>query len=143
MRYQAIRAAIEGPIQTAFGALSPAVPVFFDGITAAPANATTEYVRVNVTFGLTTEVTLTSNLDFVRGSVVIRVYSEKGKGPVRNQTLLDTAVTTLTSLSASTRDDSGIYLRPGAINGPTFSAEEASPHFVGRIDTSFTAEDQD
>tara|TARA_Y100000361_G_C11092358_1_gene307151 strand:- start:65 stop:496 length:432 start_codon:yes stop_codon:yes gene_type:complete len=143
MRYQAIRAAIEGPIQTAFGALSPAVPVFFDGITAAPANATTEYVRVNVAFGLTTEVTLTSNLDFVRGSVVIRVYSEKGKGPVRNQTLLDTAVTTLTSLSASTRDDSGIYLRPGAINGPTFSAEEASPHFVGRIDTSFTAEDQD
>lgn len=143
MRYQAIRAAIEGPIQTAFGALSPAVPVFFDGITAAPANATTEYVRVNVSFGLTTEVTLTDNLDFARGSVVIRVYSEKGKGPVRSQTLLDTAVTTLTSLSASTRDDSGIYLRPGAINGPTFSADEASPHFVGRIDTSFTAEDQD
>ena len=143
MRYQAIRAAIEGPIQTAFGALSPAVPVFFDGITAAPANATTEYVRVNVSFGLTTEVTLTDNLDFARGSVVIRVYSEKGKGPVRSQALLDTAVTTLTSLSASTRDDSGIYLRPGAINGPTFSADEASPHFVGRIDTSFTAEDQD
>lgn len=143
MRYQAIRAAIEGPIQTAFGALSPAVPVFFDGITAAPANATTEYVRVNVSFGLTTEVTLTSNLDFVRGSLVIVVYSEKGKGPVRSQTLLDTAVTTLTSLSASTRDDSGIYLRPGAINGPTFSATEGSPHFVGRIDTSFTAEDQD
>ena len=143
MRYQAIRAAIEGPIQTAFGALSPAVPVFFDGITAAPANATTEYVRVNVSFGLTTEVTLTSNLDFARGSVVIRVYSEKGKGHVRSQTLLDTAVTTLTSLSASARDDSGIYLRPGAINGPTFSADEASPHFVGRIDTSFTAEDQD
>ena len=143
MRYQAIRAAIEGPIQTAFGALSPAVPVFFDGITAAPANATTEYVRVNVSFGLTTEVTLTSNLDFARGSVVIRVYSEKGKGPVRNQTLLDTAVTTLTGLSASTRDNSGIYLRPGAINGPTFSATEGSPHFVGRIDTSFTAEDQD
>ena len=143
MRYQAIRAAIEGPIQTAFGALSPAVPVFFDGITAAPANATTEYVRVNVSFGLTTEVTLTDNLDFARGSVVIRVYSEKGKGPVRSQTLLDTAVTTLTGLSASTRDDSGIYLRSGAINGPTFSADEASPHFVGRIDTSFTAEDQD
>ena len=143
MRYQAIRAAIESPLQTAFGALDPAVPVFFDGITAAPANATTEYVRVNITFGLTTEVTLTSNLDFVRGSVVIIVYSEKGKGPARNQTLLNAAVTTLTGLSASTRDESGIYLRPGAINGPTFSAEEASPHFVGRIDTSFIAEDQD
>ena len=73
MRYQAIRAAIEGPIQTAFGALSPAVPVFFDGITAAPANATTEYVRVNVSFGLTTEVTLTSNLDFARGLSLIHI----------------------------------------------------------------------
>ncbi len=143
MRYQAIRAAIESPLQGAFGSLSPAVPVFFDGITAAPANATTEYIRVNITFGLTTEVTLTSNLDFIRGSVVIRVYSEKGKGPARNQTLLNTAVNTLTGLAASTRDDSGIYLRPGSVNGPIFSAEEASPHLVGRIDAPFTAEDQD
>ena len=143
MRYQQIRAAIEGPIQTAFSALSPAVPVFFDNITAAPANTTTEYVRVNIAFGVTTETTLTSNLDFARGSVTVRVYSEKGKGPARSQTLLDTAVTTLLGLSASTRDGSGIYMRPGAINGPTFSTTEASPHLVGRIDTSFVAEDQD
>jgi hypothetical protein len=45
---------IENPLLTAFGALSPAVPVYFDNITAAPPNTTTEYVRVNVTFGLTT-----------------------------------------------------------------------------------------
>lgn len=143
MRYQAVRAAIEAPLQTAFGALSPAIPVFFDNITAAPANTTTEYVRVNISFGLTTEPTLTNNLDFARGSVVVRVCSEKGKGPARSQTLLDTAVTTLLSLSASTRDGSGIYLRPGAINGPTFSTTDSSPHLVGRIDTSFVAEDQD
>ena len=108
MRYQQIRATVESPIQTAFGALSPAVPVFFDNITAAPANTTTEYVRVNIAFGLTTETTLTTNLDFARGSIIIRVYSEKGKGPARSQTLLNTAVTTLLTLPASTRDDSGI-----------------------------------
>lgn len=141
MNYQAIRAAVENPLLTAFNSLSPAVPVFFDNITAVPANTTTEYVRVNVTFGLTTEVTLTSNLDFVRGSVVIRVYSEKGKGPARNQTLLDTAVTTLLALSASTRAATGIYFRPGVVNGPTFSTTEQSPHMMGRIDTGFTAED--
>ena len=131
MRYQEIRAAIESPIQTAFGALSPAVPVFFD----------TEYVKVGVEFGLTTEQTLTTNLDRVRGSIVIRVYTEKGQGPARNQTLINTAVTTLTSLSASTRQATGIYLRPGLINGPSLSTTEASPHLVGRIDTSFMAED--
>ena len=141
MRYQAIRAAIEGPIQTAFGALSPAVPVFFDGITAAPANATTAYVRVTVSFGLTTEQTLESNLDRIRGSIVIRVYTEKGKGPARNQTLVDTAVSTLLSLSASTRAATGVYLRPGVIDGPVFSTTETSPHLVGRISTGFTAED--
>lgn len=142
MNYQAIRAAIENPLLTAFSDLSPAVPVYFDNITAAPANTTTEYVRVNINFGLTTETTLTSNLDFARGSIVIRVFSEKGQGPARNQTLLSTAVTTLTSLSASVRDGSGIYVRPGAINGPTFSAQEVSPHLMGRITTSFTAEEQ-
>jgi len=141
MRYQEVRAAIEAPIQTAFGALSPAVPVFFDNITAAPANATTEYVKVGVEFGLTTEQTLTTNLDRIRGSIVIRVYTEKGQGPARNQTLINTAVTTLTSLSASTRQATGIYLRPGVINGPTLSTTETSPHLVGRIDTGFMAED--
>lgn len=143
MRFQQIRAAVESPINTAFGALDPAVPVFFDNITAAPANSTTEYVTVNVSFGLLTEVTLTDDLDRVRGSIVIRVYTEKGKGPARNQTLLDTALTTIRGLTASTRDDSGIYLRPGQINGPTFSTTEASPHLVGRFDLPFSAEDQD
>tara|TARA_Y100000004_G_C8875236_1_gene395094 strand:- start:21 stop:452 length:432 start_codon:yes stop_codon:yes gene_type:complete len=141
MRYQAVRAAIESPLQTAFAALSPAVPVFFDNITAAPANSTTEYVKVAVEFGLTTEQTLQSNLDRIRGNVVIRVYTEKGKGPARSQTLVNTAVTTLLGLSASTRADSGVYLRPSAINGPTFSTTEASPHLMGQVDTGFIAED--
>ena len=89
MNYQAIRAAIESPLLTAFNNLSPAIPVFFDNITAAPANTTTEYVRINIAFGLTTEVTIASNLDYPRGTVVIRVYSEKGQGPARTQTLLN------------------------------------------------------
>jgi len=141
MRYQAVRAAVESPIQTAFGALSPAVPVFFDNITAAPENSTTEYIKVSLSFGLTTEQGLTTNLDRIRGSIVIRVYTEKGKGPARNQTLVDTAVTTLLSLSASTRAATGIYLRPGVVNGPTFSTAEESPHMMGRIDAGFIAED--
>ena len=141
MRYQTIRAAVESPIQTAFGTLSPAVPVFFDNITATPENSTTEYIKVSLSFGLTTEQGLTTNFDRIRGSIVIRVYTEKGKGPARNQTLVDTAVTTLLGLSASTRAATGIYLRPGVVNGPTFSTAEESPHMMGRIDAGFIAED--
>ena len=139
MNYQAIRAAIENPLLTAFNSLSPAVPVFFDNITAAPKNITTEYVRVNVTFGITNEATLTGSLDNARGAVIIRVFSEKGQGPARNQTLLTTATGVLETLNSTAKTDSGVFFRVGDIEGPTFSADEKSPHFMGRIQTGFRA----
>jgi len=139
MNYQAIRAAVENPLLSAFGSLSPAVPVFFDNITAVPANTTTEYVRVNVTFGLTNEATLTSSVDNARGAVVIRVFTEKGKGPARNQTLLTTAVSVLETLNNTAKTNSGVFFRVGDINGPTFSATEDAPMFMGRVDTGYVA----
>jgi len=139
VNYQAIRAAVENPLLTAFGALVPAVPVYFDNITAVPPNTTTEYVRVNVTFGITNEPTLTSSVDNARGAIVIRIFTEKGRGPSRNQTLLTTAVGVLEALNNTAKTTSGVFFRIGEINGPTFSATEEAPHFVGRIDTSYVA----
>lgn len=139
MNYQAIRAAVENPLLTAFGALVPAVPVYFDNITAVPPNTTTEYIRVNVTFGITNEPTLTSSVDNARGAIVIRVFTEKGRGPARNQTLLTTAVSALETLNNTAKTTSGVFFRVGEINGPTFSATEEAPHFVGRVDTSYVA----
>jgi hypothetical protein len=139
MNYQAIRAAIEQPLLNAFNALSPAVPVFFDNITAAPKNITTEYVRINVTFGITNEPTLTGSVDFARGAVVIRVFTEKGQGPARNQVLLNTAVDVLETLNETAKTSSGVFFRVSEIEGPTFSADERSPHFMGRIETGYKA----
>jgi hypothetical protein len=139
VNYQAIRAAVENPLLSAFGALVPAVPVYFDNITAVPPNTTTEYVRVNVTFGITNEPTLTSSVDNARGAIVIRIFTEKGRGPARNQTLLTTAVSALETLNDTAKTSSGVFFRVGEINGPTFSATEEAPHFVGRIDTSYVA----
>ena len=129
MNYQAIRAAIEKPLMDAFDALTPSVPVYFDNITAAPKNTTTEYVRINVTFGITNEPTLTSSVDFARGAVVIRVFTEKGRGPARNQTLVNTAVNVLETLNDTAKTSSGVFFRVGEINGPSFSSSETSPHF--------------
>ncbi len=103
MNYQKIRAEVENPLLTAFGALSHEIPVFFDNITAAPANSTTEYVRVNVTCGLTNDPTLGSSVDNARGSIVIRVFTKKGDGPARNQTLMTTAVDVLETLNDATK----------------------------------------
>jgi hypothetical protein len=111
MNYQAIRAAVENPLLSAFSALVPAVPVYFDNITAVPPNTTTEYVRVNVTFGITNEPTLTSSVDNARGAVVIRIFTEKGRGPARNQTLLTTAVNVLETLNDSTKGTTGVYFK--------------------------------
>ena len=141
MNYQSIRAAVESPLLTAFNGLSPAVPVFFDNITAAPLNTTTEYVRVNVTFGATNEATLTSSVDNARGAIVIRVFSEKAQGPARNQTLLTTAVGVLETLNdtAKTAVTGDVYFRIGEVIGPTFSATDKAPHFVGQINAGYVA----
>jgi len=139
MNYQAIRASVETPLLAAFGALVPAVPVYFDNITAVPPNTTTEYVRINITFGLTTDPTLTSTLDNARGAIIIRIFTEKGKGPGRVQTLLTKAVDVLETLSNGAKPATGVFVRTGAINGPTFSSTEDAPLFLGRIDTSFIA----
>ena len=143
MDYQAIRAAVENPILTAFTNLSPAVPVFFDNITSAPLGSTKEYVTVNVTFGETNEATLTSSVDTARGAVVIRTFSEKGKGPARNQTLVTTAVNVLETLNNTAKSNSGVFFRVGNITGPSFSTTENPPLFQGRIETSYVATDLD
>lgn len=139
MDYQAIRAAIEKPLLDAFEGLTPSVPVYFDNITAAPKNTTTEYVRVGVTFGVTNEPTLTSTVDFARGALVIQVFTEKGKGPARNQALLTEAVSVLENLNDKAKTSTGVFFRVSEIRGPSFSSTETSPHFVGRIDTGYTA----
>jgi hypothetical protein len=139
MNYQAIRAAAENPLLAAFGALVPPVPVFFDNITAVPPNTTTEYVRVNITFGITNEPTLTSSVDNARGAIVIRIFTEKGRGPARNQTLVTTAVNVLETLNNTAKTATGVYFRVGEITGPSFSVTDEAPMFVSRIEAPYTA----
>ena len=139
MNYQKIRAAVENPMLTAFGALSPAVPVFFENITAAPEGTTTEYVRINVTFGVTNEPTLGSSVDNAQGAIVIRIFTEKGKGPARNQTLVTTAVNVLETLNDTAKTNSGVFFKVGIIEGPSFSTTETPPMFMSTIDTSYVA----
>ena len=139
MNYQAIRAKVENPLLTAFGALNPAIPVFFDNITASPLNSTTEYVTVNVDFGLTNDPTLTASVDNARGLITIEVFTEKGKGPARNQTLITTAVDVLETLNSSEKTATGVYMRLGSIEGPSFSSTETAPLFAGEINVSFIA----
>ena len=137
MNYQGIRAKFETPIKTAYAALSPAVPVFFDNFGDVTSDADSEFVYVNIQFGITTQASLTGQFDQIQGIVVIRAFAEKDKGPARSQTLINTAFTSLQTINNTGQPTSGIYVRTGEITGPTF--EDDRPFFVSTIETNFQA----
>ena len=151
MNYQAIRAALEGPLVASYNALSPAVPVYFDNVFNYDSDAVDEFVDINIRFGLTTEQTLTTSHDFVRGIIVVQVFTRKGKGASRNQTLANSAFTVLQTLNDTAKPSTGVYVRLGAIDGPSFSPgfggqvpdqqsrRAFTPFFVSRIDAGFQA----
>ena len=148
MNYQSVRTAIETPFQTNYGALSPAIPIFFDNFYNVLADSVDEFINVNIQFGLTTETALTSSHNHIRGIIVVRVCTEKNKGPARNQTLATTAFTTLNTLDNTTKSTSGVYLGMGQIDGPSFTTVEGGqesrkglyPFFMSRIETNFQAQ---
>ena len=137
MNYQGIRSKFEAPINTAYAALTPAVPVFFDNFGDVVSDADSEFVYVNIQFGLTTEVGLTASLDNIRGIITVRAFAEKDKGPARSQTLINTAFTAIETLNNTGQPSSGIYVRTGEVSGPTFDTDR--PFFVSTIETNFHA----
>ena len=137
MNYQGIRSKFETPITAAYEALAPAIPVFFDNFGDVVSDADSEFVYINIQFGLTTEVALNSSLDNIRGIITVRAFAEKDKGAARSQTLINTAFTTLETINNTGQPTSCIYVRTGEITGPTF--EDDRPFFVSTIETNFQA----
>lgn len=139
MNYQSIRAKIEGPLLTAYNSQVPAIPVYFDNITAVPPDPPSEYVRVNVTFGLTTESTLEGSLDHARGALIVRCFAPKSAGPARCQQLIQLAKETIDTINLTKKTATSTYIRTGSITGPSFQSPDSSPHFIGKIETSWQA----
>ena len=137
MNYQGVRAKFEEPIKTAYAGLSPAVPVFFDNFGDVVSDAESEFVYVNIQFGITTQASLTNQFDQIQGIVTVRAFAEKDKGPARSQTLINTAFTSLQTINNTGQPTSGIYVRTGEITGPAF--EDDRPFFISRIETNFQA----
>ena len=139
MNYQSIRAKLEAPLLTAYNTQTPPVPVYFDNITAVPPDPPNEYVRINITFGVTTESALGGSLDYARGALIVRCFTRKGQGPARCQQLIQVAKEVLDTLNATGKTSTMTYVRTGAITGPSFRADDNSEHFMGRIDTGWQA----
>jgi hypothetical protein len=147
--YQRIRAAIEAPLLTAFNSQVPAVPVYFDNVTAVPPDPPKEYVRVNLTFGLMNESGISQTVKNARGALIIRCFAPLGNGPARCQELVSIAAQVVAELGKTKKAASQVFVRTGPINGPDFFRERAesieaslssyAPHFMGKISTGWQA----
>lgn len=139
MNYQSIRAKIEGPLLTAYNTQVPPVPVYFDNITAVPPDPPNEYVRINITFGLTTEITLDGSLDYARGALIVRCFAPKSNGPARCQQLIQLAKQVIDNINTQGKTSTSTYVRIGQITGPAFESRNDSPHFIGKIEAGWQA----
>ncbi len=139
MNYQSIRAVIEAPLLTAYNTQVPPVPVYFDNVTAVPPDPPKEYVRINVTFGLTTEATIDGSLDYARGALIVRCFAPKSTGPARCQQMIQLAKQVIDTLNSTNKTATLTYVRVGRITGPSFQSPDNSPHFIGRIDAGWQA----
>jgi hypothetical protein len=139
MNYQSIRAAIEAPLLTTYNTQVPPIPVYFDNVTAVPPDPPKEYVRINVTFGLTTEATIDGSLDYARGALIVRCFAPKSAGPARCQQMIQLAKQVIDTLNSTNKTATLTYVRVGRITGPSFQSPDNSPHFIGRIDAGWQA----
>jgi hypothetical protein len=106
MTLQAIRKVLEDAVIAGAGT----VPVYVDNQLYDADDATSEFVLVRVHFGTTIEPTFCENVEDLRGTIVIEIYTPKGQGP-------------------------GVL----SLNGPSFTALDGRPHFMSRLSGSLIA----
>ena len=131
MTLQAVRKVLEDAVKAGAGAVTPAVPVYVDNQEYTDSDATKEFVLVRVNFGTTTEPTLCENVESLRGSLVVEVFTAKGRGAGRGQTIASEIAKKLNALRY--HQATGAKARMLEINGPSFSALEGRPHYMTRL----------
>jgi hypothetical protein len=152
---QAIRSVFEGAVITGANAVAPVLPVYVDNQSYTDNDAAKEFVLVRVNFGEITEPTFCENVEHLRGSLVVEVFTAKGKGPGRGQTVATEIARQLNKLRYQEEQPhvypltgtmyplphtGGFYPRaPGVkarmlgLSGPSFTPLDGRPHFMTRL----------
>jgi hypothetical protein len=132
---QAIRRAIEAPVETALAALTPAIPVFTDNRFYDADDATSEFCLVRVNFGLMADPTIgfCGDVEHIRASAVIEVFTPKGNGPGRGQKAAEAIWRALVPLNRKLPAAGALVVHLGSLSGPSFTPLQGRPHFFTRL----------
>ena len=130
MSYQAVRRYFEEPVETVLTSFS--IPIRYENQLVPTSGAQLEYALVRLNFGTTAEDAIDSAIENLRGSLVIEVYSEKGVGPGRMQTVAAEISQALYALNdrPKARDTNGVLGHVNPITGPSFTSLSDDPYFV-------------
>jgi hypothetical protein len=132
---QTIRRAVEAPIEAALAALTPAIPVFTDNRLYDEDDAASEFCLVRLSFGSMTTPTigLCGDLEQIRASVVVEVFTSKGNGPGRGQQAAQRIWNALMPLNRVLPAAGDLVVHVGTISGPSFTPLKGRPHFFTRM----------
>ena len=141
MTLQAIRRFFEQPVEAGLHGVDPTLKVFTDNQTYVDNDAESEFVLMRVNFGPTTEQTFCGPMERIRGSLVVEIYTPKGRGPGRAQEIASEVASALNSLPrhTDTTTPDVVSGRINEINGPTFTSLDGRPHQLTRLSCGFQA----
>ena len=129
MSFQAIRGYIEFPVITAYSGVN--VPVYVDNMTMANTDIVDEYIDLDINFNGITESLLQSNLNYVRGVIVLGIFAPKNKGPRRAEDLSMIGMEALQNInSCGGKPSVGTYATIRNFNGPTLTELDEVPYAV-------------
>lgn len=132
---QSIRRVVEMPVETALASMLPPIPVFTDNRLYDEDDAASEFCLVRLSFGLMTAQTIGTcgDLEQIRASLVVELYTPKGNGPGRGQDAATAVWQELAKLNRFMAQPGTTFVRLGPISGPSFTPLQGRPHYFTRL----------
>jgi hypothetical protein len=128
---QSIRAYFEVPLITVYSAQAPAIPVLVNNQEYIDYDSTAEFVLLRMNFGAISQQGVMQSFEYVKGTLILEIYSAQGTGPGRGQDLAELAIYTLyDTIGPRVGDVMGSI---GQILGPTFAPLTGAPHHLTRL----------
>ena len=133
------RAAFEKAVTDAVSDVDPTVSMVYDNVTFTTSGKTKKYVMMMVNYTQSTLQNQGAASDYYSGVIQCNIYVPKSKGTKDLSAIAESVINGLTSVNASTYDDSfSVKPRVQDINGPTMLEIEDRSHFVGVISCQFS-----